>query len=105
MIITKIEKIDNKLCTFNSYIPQNLIVNINSAYIMPCPKLIHFALSLLDVFSHFLSAILATNSALLGGGPVDLEIGRIHRLLISAKHFCQINNNFYIYYRSANHYI
>lgn len=64
---------------------RNLALNTNKSKPFPQPKSTQSIFLPLDIFSHLLGAILATNLALPGGDPIDLEIRRICGLIIIAE--------------------
>lgn len=103
-VIAKIQKIDNKLRALNSCISRNLVSNTNNSQALSWLKPTQSAPSSLDVFSYSSSATPATSPALPEGDPMDLGIGKACGLLTPSEYLCQINNNFCIYCRGANHY-
>ena len=107
--VATIQKIDNKIRAFAARTPQTQTPTPASTFtgttLGPRPKPAQVFPSSATVFSaHPTAATSSGNSAILGGEPMDLSIGRARGPLTPAERARRITNNLCMYCGDANHY-
>lgn len=106
--VATIQKIDNKIRAFAARTPRTQTPTPASTFtgttLGPRPKPAQVFPSSATVSAHPTAATSSGNSAILGGEPMDLSIGRACGPLTPAERARRITNNLCMYCGDANHY-